>query len=219
MIGWLARILKRADACSKNSDSRELASATDQEKVDSTPDSSEERELFPAEILEGRFADLWEHADRFGTAFGGEYNVNVTINVARLYMTIVSTYDDIERYKKYHLNDPHSERSDAVKRAAYLTKWIARFKPLNADRGDIAFGDIATASQDGSDLVNEFFAVSIAIANLNLHTDRDFFLSDKKNHELVYDLIYRTLSEDALLLFYQTIVDILLEDVDVVVIQ
>jgi hypothetical protein len=45
------------------------------------------------------------------------------------------------------------------------------------------------------------------MANLNMHCNRDFFLSVEKEYELVYDLMYRTLSDDALMLLYEIFVD------------
>jgi hypothetical protein len=167
-----------------------------------------EPELFSSEELEGRFTDLFELAERFQIDFEKEHGVTLNLNVARLYLTVISTYDDITRYKFYHLSNPYEERSDAIKRAAYLTKWLTtRFKPWNVMReGPIE--DMAAISQDGTDLVNEFFAVSIAVANLNLHSHKDFFLEDAKHYELIYDLVYRNLTDDALMLFYKTLVDL-----------
>ena len=168
----------------------------------------EERQLFSSEELEGRFADLWELAARFKISYETEFSVRLSLNVALLYLVVISTYDDIARYKFYHLSNPYGERSDAIKRSAYLTKWITRFKPFHVIRDQSDPTVLAEASRDGADLVNEFFGVSVALVNLNLHSDKDFFLSPEKEYELVYDLLYRYLSDDALLLFYQTIVDL-----------
>lgn len=51
-------------------------------------------------------------------------------------------------------------------------------------------------------LVNEIFAITVACNFLN------FVPSVDKFRELLYDLFYRDLSEDALLLFFQTMQDI-----------
>jgi hypothetical protein len=179
----------------------------------------EERPLFSSEDLEARFADLWELAERFKTSYEAEFSVRLALNIAPLYLIIISTYDDIARYKFYHLSNPYEERSDAIKRAAYLTKWITRFKPFRVVRDQVHAESLAEASRDGADLVNEFFAVSVALVNLNLHTDKDFVLSAQKEYELVYDLLYRYLSDDALMLFYQTLVDWIICDKDVIEIQ
>jgi hypothetical protein len=64
------------------------------------------------------------------------------------------------------------------------------------------------AKIDDFHLVNEEFAISIAIVNLNVHCNRDFFLSTEKEYELIYDLMYRNLSDDALMLLYKTFVDV-----------
>jgi hypothetical protein len=162
--------------------------------------------LFTSEQIEGRFLDLWDLADRFSRAYFEKAGVSLELDESCLYLIVISTYDDIARYKFYHLSNPYEERSDAVKRAAYLTKWITRFKPWQIVRPDRNGQDGQKASDD-TYLVNEIFAVSVAVANLNMHCNRDFFLSIEKEYELVYDLMYRTLSDDALMLLYKTFVD------------
>jgi hypothetical protein len=175
--------------------------------------------LFPSDVLAERFADLWELAEQYKPGYEQEHGVALRLNVASLYLTVVSTYDDIARYKSYHLADPHRDRSDAIKRAAYLTKWIVRFKPWAIERNQTTTEDVARASQDGADLINELFAISVAILHLNEMSDKDFFLSPEKYHEVVYDLVYRTLSDDALMLFYQTLIDLVTPDRNIIEIQ
>src|SRR5664279_6318659 len=41
----------------------------------------------------------------------------------------VSAMDDIWRWKVYHLKDSN-KLSDAIKRAAFFTKWILKLKPI-----------------------------------------------------------------------------------------
>ena len=168
-----------------------------------------DKQLFSSEEIEGRFLDLWELAERFQQSYTEKTKVVLKLDVDRLYLIVISTYDDIARYKFYHLSNPYEERSDAIKRAAYLTKWITSFKPFHAmhddDHEDV---DIDNSQKDDSHLVNEEFAISIALVNLNVHCDRDFFLSVEKEYELIYDLMYRNLSDDALMLLYKTFVDV-----------
>jgi hypothetical protein len=85
--------------------------------------------LFTSEQIEGRFLDLRDLADRFARAYSEKAGVALELDESCLYLIVISTYDDIARYKFYHLSNPYEERSDAIKRAAYLTKWITRFKP------------------------------------------------------------------------------------------
>lgn len=156
------------------------------------------RPLFTKKELEGRFIDLFDMAETFQQRYEAHNSVKLELSTDRLYMIVISTYDDIARYKYYHLSNPYEERSNPIKRAAYLTKWISRFKPWHVVSGN----DSAETY-----LVNEVFAITVAVVNLNVHTDRDFWLSVEKEYELVYDLMYRSLSDDALLILYKTIVD------------
>jgi hypothetical protein len=71
--------------------------------------------LFSSEDLEGRFVDLWDIAERFQRAYLEKNRLLVSIDEERLYLIVISTYDDIARYKSYHLSNPYEERSDAHK--------------------------------------------------------------------------------------------------------
>lgn len=124
----------------------------------------------------------------------------VLINVAQ------STMDDIWRYKVYHLRDP-DKRSDAVKRAAYFTKWIVRFRPIYVKRPLTADAFAATFDKkDKTLLINEAFAVSVALTSIA--TDVGIprvTLAPRVHADLLYDLHYRRISEDALIAIYQLI--------------
>ena len=86
--------------------------------------------LFTEDEIRSRFLDFFEIAQDFCESYNdGQENI-VEIDPALLYMMVVATYDDISRYKAYHLSDPATQRSNAVKRAAYATKWILHFDPL-----------------------------------------------------------------------------------------
>lgn len=124
----------------------------------------------------------------------------VMLNVAQ------SVMDDIWRYKSYHLRDP-DKRSDAVKRAAYLTKWIIKFRPIYVAR--ILSANDSEAAFDKKDrtlMVNEGFAIYVSLTTIateinveKIHLDPDFFAN------FLYDLHYRSCTEDALLAMYDVV--------------
>jgi hypothetical protein len=115
-----------------------------------------------------------------------------------------SAMDDIRRYKAYH----QVELSDAVKRAAYFTKWILWFRPIYVGRptGSHDF----TASFDPKDkslLINELFALNFSLATLA--TDAKvpcILLTARTQANLLYDFHYRDVNDDYLLAFYDMII-------------
>ena len=163
---------------------------------------------FDPEVYETRFKDHWALAEHFQEAFEKTFSVKIGIDHRRLYIAIISAYDDIARYKTFHLENPEEEKSDAIKRAAYLTKWICRFKPLQVNEGaDFSSEIISDKNIDYTILVNELFAIHVATTHLSVHAGRDFVLTPDKEYELVYDLLFRNISEDALMIIYQTLAD------------
>jgi hypothetical protein len=115
----------------------------------------------------------------------------------------ISAMDDIWRWKVYHLADS-TKRADAVKRAAFFTKWILKLRPIyfqGRTPGDFL------ASFDKNDitlLVNEIFALHVARASLaNEARVPKILPSPVVAAELLYDFHYRTLGEDALMHIYQ----------------
>jgi len=121
-----------------------------------------------------------------------------------IYLTVISAFDDIERYKAYHLEKPYRDRSDAVKRSAFLTKWIVKIGPYQTvfSEGDDP-RDIKPA------LANILFALSVSTVNICIDCKKDFKLSQITAHELCYDLLYRRVNEDALLSVFQKIVNLI----------
>lgn len=162
---------------------------------------------FPSEVIKQRFVDHLAVAEEFCSNFEEDFNVTLTINKRRLYLAIVSTYKDIERYKNFHLIDPHKDKSDSVKRSAYLIKWICRFKPISIVSSEDDLADLEKQELDYPSLVNEFLAIHIAQMHLSVGSKRDFLLSDERQYDLVYDLLYRYINEDALIYLFQTIVE------------
>jgi hypothetical protein len=119
----------------------------------------------------------------------------------------IATYDDIDRYKSYHLRNRvsglSSQRSDVVKRAAYFTKWITKLRPLMFIRKTSAY-----PSPDLGLLANESFAIEFAVSLISAELKKDISLTDKMVADLLYDLHHRHLGDDALLSLFQVVVDV-----------
>lgn len=156
--------------------------------------------LVPDEILEGRFAQHYAFAQIFIEEWH-EFGCGppVVVNGNSLFLTIKSAYDDIYRYKLYHHGEGSPKRSNGVKRAAYLCKWICRFKPIEyADPSKLDRQDTSGL------LVNAYFAQWLARTHIAADSDKRFFqFSNQYLFELLYDLTYRELSGDALLHIFQ----------------
>lgn len=149
---------------------------------------------FSAQDLEDRFVDHYKLALSYANAITEEFGVQITISQRRLYLTIISAYEDIARYKNYHLDDPFHQKSDAVKRASYLTKWICRFKPLNVGEGPLE--GMSNIEIDKTLIVNELFALHLAAVHLSVDVRCDFIISEQKGYEIAYEMMFRHLSED-----------------------
>jgi hypothetical protein len=78
---------------------------------------------------------------------------------------VVATYDDIDRYKSYHLRNSGNSKSDVVKRAAYFTKWTTKLRPIMFKRLPsstlAATPDIGKAEERLSRLTDAFLDGSI----------------------------------------------------------
>ena len=162
---------------------------------------------FSLEEVSRRILYLGERCAVFVQAVNRRYptwNLNfdplVLINVAH------SAMDDIWRYKVYHLKDK-SRRSDAVKRSAYFTKWIIRFRPIYCPRPLSAkMFQQSFDKQDSTLLINEAFALDFALTFLATEANVELItLSKGTMASLLYDLHYRNLSDDALMQIYQMI--------------
>ena len=117
--------------------------------------------------------------------------------------------DDIWRYKVFHLeegDDPEKawqeeSLSDCVKRAAYFTKWIVKHRPIYHHR---ASSDIDP--DDRTLVINELFAINVGLTTLATALNVQMIQLDPEYFsELMYDLHYRQLSDDALLHIYSVI--------------
>lgn len=116
---------------------------------------------------------------------------------------VISALDDIWRFKTYHLRD-RRKRSDAVKRAAYMTKWITRLRPIYFERSlDLAGVETHIDRNDMSMLANENLAIHVSLSTLATDAKVDqITLEPEFFANFQYDLHYRSLSEDALLNIY-----------------
>jgi hypothetical protein len=115
----------------------------------------------------------------------------------------ISAMDDIWRWKVYHLKD-QTKRADAVKRAAFFTKWILKLRPIYF-QGRTANEFLASFDKnDITLLINELFALHVARGSLATDAKVPKILpSPIIVSELLYDFHYRTLGEDALMQIYQ----------------
>jgi len=107
---------------------------------------------------------------------------NATLNKALLYTAIDSYYKDIERIKCFHpipFTDKH-------KKAAFSIKWLIKLKPIQlenmCDDDNISKKEI---------LINEYFAIFIAMALLDLDFTLYEMPSSKYIANLLYTLYYR----------------------------
>ena len=122
-------------------------------------------------------------------------------NAQALFLAVKSAHDDIVRYKIYHLNDPRTGVSNAVKISAYLCKWICRFKVIELVEPD--------PKRDHEDvtaiLLNGSFALFLARSLIGTELRTPFFFRKRYFDEFQYDLMYRELGEDGLLHIFQMV--------------
>lgn len=177
--------------------------------------------LYDDAFLKSRLKKHLKASMNYVEAFNFEQLLELHVNPTSLYLSIKSAYDDIERYKIYHLNDPKVKLSNGVKRAAFITKWIMKSLPVQSSKTTNENIDLTTKS--GLIFVNPALAIEISLTYLcedlaeelkigsSSIDESDIVLSDKALDELVYDLCYRELNGDALLAIYQLIYDRSLE--------
>lgn len=163
-----------------------------------------ELRLFTKSQLEERYLDLYQaasrHCDRYNREAGD--GIAISFDEATLLRVVWSAYDDIARYKLYHLADGLDDKSDAVKRAAYLAKWIVRLRPIVIAGPKGGLSPEAMKSSD-SMLANEHFALRMGLNVLLAEGVPDFELTDEAHFHLLYDFGYRELSGDALVATFQ----------------
>ncbi len=170
--------------------------------------------IFSDEEIEDRFVHLFKVAEVFRERFKANFGLELELDPRLLYIATISAYDDIERYKAYHLAKPYSDRSDAVKRAAYLTKWISKLAPFQTSfdtetlRKQISQDEMDVDARPA--LASILFSIMVAMVHISIVCKKDVWLTADAEFRLAYDLLYRRVNEDALLATYQKIVDIAL---------
>jgi hypothetical protein len=180
--------------------------------VSGTVSSSKTFFEFTIEEMQKRVVDHWEFADDFIDAYTTAYGIDqlesrIVVNRRRLAMATESAYQDIARYKIYHQRDPWNSKLDSVKRSAYLSKWICRFKPLVVISASGHDPDLNDEELDDVELVNEFFCIFLFETHLSQEIGYDVGLSDRKGAEFAYDLLYRVIGVDGWIAIFQLVKD------------
>jgi hypothetical protein len=123
---------------------------------------------------------------------------------ALLYDALISTYEDIQRYKDWHQDDPANQKSDSIKRAAYFTKWLIRLHPIWVEHKR----PYRPSRDDTPLLLNEKFTLRWAFANLGFELGQKFPVPTKRHlFDLLYLLHYRSVTDDALIQIFQLMYD------------
>lgn len=159
--------------------------------------------LFDEATIKERFEDFFEIADKFCEQYNKGQEVKVEIDPSLLYLAVVAIYDDVARYKAYHLTNPIKQKANPVKRAAYAVKWLMHFSPLIFPQMGHASGD--KKIEDADTLANAMFALHFAMMNLRVHTGTNFNLRTEMHFELIYDLLYRGLTTDSLIILFDVV--------------
>lgn len=150
-----------------------------------------------------------EISNRFEKAYGlckdfivGQNN-NLFIDRRVLFLVVKSAFDDIGRYKAYHLDDPVNGLSNSVKTSAYYTKWICKLKPIQQNPHS------SNEGQDINDitvlLANGACSLYLAQIYIGGELNNPFFYKSKYFDEFIYDLLFRQLGDDGLLHIFQNI--------------
>jgi hypothetical protein len=158
-------------------------------------------QLVPENILQQRYSEHYAHIKIFLEAWHKrDCGPEMVVNENALFLTIKSAYDDIYRYKLYHLDADKHPRSNGVKRAAFLCKWIIKFKPI-----EYADNARADSLHDISGLIiNADFSQWMARVHISADKGGSHFqFSNRYLFELLYDLTFRELTGDALLHIFQ----------------
>ena len=160
---------------------------------------------YPKRGVQIRFVDGLRHVEIFLANYNDIYKTDVRFDPGKLYLVFKSAMDDVQRYKDYHFGRNATKLADAVKRAAFVTKWLLRFRPLWEPLDDF-HGNLSGAAHRPAIIVNEEFAISLSLLYLSEHINEDIRISPAKL-EVLYNFLYRDLSDDSFMLFYQLIID------------
>jgi len=155
----------------------------------------------PPEVIIQRFRQHMNWAEEFIAHYP---EISLRVNPKALFLAVKSAYDDIYRYKAYHLNDPQRQLSDSVKRAAYLCKWMNKFRPIEYS-GEFDVDDGAALDDISAELLNGVFTLQTCRTHIADELSKDFSFEDIYFDEFQYDLLYRDIGSDGLLHIFQMI--------------
>jgi hypothetical protein len=135
---------------------------------------------------------LRKYAIRFDKATEDENGLDLKVDFNALWNLAHSYTDDIKRYQSYH----HAPIPARARRAAYLCKWIMKFRPL------IVMNPIAVVEEEVQTfllMANETFALWCASGEMEFDWSN---ISDELRVVLLYSLRHRYNSEDTYILFF-----------------
>ncbi|TGY88225.1 hypothetical protein E5163_10360 [Marinicauda algicola] len=181
--------------------------ASDEITVEQTPPRFSEADII------SRFEFISDQCNEFAKAYNKRHDSNLTFDPLIMLNVVHSTLDDIWRYKVFHLKNP-SKKSNCVKRSAYFTKWIVRFKPLYFAHRPLSSNNFKETfnAKDSSLLINEAFAIHYSLSTIRAEVVREepvgrLMPTAIALASFIYDLRYRLMSEDALMAIYQIYYD------------
>lgn len=138
------------------------------------------------------------------TKFAQKANRTVQVLPSKkiIYEIAVSAYFDIARYKHFHFKDPKKDKSDAVKRAAYFTKWILRLRPLMVIDNERL--EDPSPKDDPLAFINEDLAIQWSMLSIAQdYSRKDLLLRTQFHADFLYYLRMRELTTDGLLMAYE----------------
>lgn len=135
-------------------------------------------------------ADIFDvFAEELNTATG----LVVDINYPDLMNVAESFAYDLARYRSFH----EIKVPDRARRAAYMAKWIMRFRPVYLV-GEVH--ELNESQKTRALILNEDFALYIASAFLDVDIEAE--LTDRMASILLYSFRYRSHSEDTFILYF-----------------
>lgn len=120
-------------------------------------------------------------------------NVDFHIDVYALFNACGSYVQDLYRYCEYH----NIQVPDRARRAAYICKWMMRFRPLIAME---PAGETTDTDRDIALMINESFCAYLSGIRLDIKWDTD--VSAKVFGILLYSFRYRSYMEDPFILLF-----------------
>lgn len=141
--------------------------------------------------------EIYDEIDNLFGAFASDFKDSCGIEVdidSDLILNVCESFAyDIVRYTAFHEN----VIPDRARRAAYLCKWLMRFRPTFVTS---SLSNLPHRERQLGLLANELFCMyaSSGLLRINLETT----ITDRLFNTLLYSLRYRAHSEDAFILFF-----------------